>query len=385
MNPEQQSVEFIQRLVKQPSLSGQEDGVIELAAEEMRAVGFDDVWQDDTGNLVGELKGELPGLKVIFDAHVDVVPATTPEAWERPPFSGVLEKGRIWGRGATDNKGSLSAMITGLAALPRSELPGAVYVVGSVGEEKFEGIGLSQVVDALKPDFVVVGEPTDCRLGFAQRGRVRLVFSVKGEAAHSSADDQSANAVYAMSRLIEALEKHPIPKDSRLGLGIQAPIELISSPYPSASTVPVECRLTVDRRLVLGETEESILAEYQKAISKIKNASVEIDIVTYTSYNGKQLIASDFHPAWVTEPASVFIQACIGALQSVDIPPELYPIPYCTNASYSAGVAGIPAVVFGPGSITQAHAINEYLEVAELHRAIRGYQSIARLVGKSNG
>jgi putative selenium metabolism hydrolase len=382
MNPEQQSVEFIQRLVKQPSFSGQEDGAIEVAAEEMRAVGFDDVWQDETGNLVGVLNGELPGLRVIFDAHVDVVPATTPEAWERPPFSGVLERGRVWGRGATDNKGSLSAMITGLAAVPRSELPGTIYVVGSVGEEKFEGIGLAQVVDTLKPDFVVVGEPTDCRLGFGQRGRARLVFSVKGTAAHSSADDQSGNAIYGMSRLVKVLEDQPAPKDARLGLGIQAPIELISDPYPSASTVPVECRLTVDRRLVLGESEESILSEYRSAISQVKSASVEIDTVTYSSYTGKQLIASDFHPAWITEPDSKWMKACIQALQSVDLPGELYPIPYCTNASYSAGVLGIPAVVFGPGSILQAHAMNEFLEVTELHRAIRAYQAMARLIGK---
>ncbi|HZW03232.1 MAG TPA: M20/M25/M40 family metallo-hydrolase, partial [Anaerolineaceae bacterium] len=191
MDSQRAAVSLLQQLVRQPSLSGQEGGVIAVAAEAMQSLGFDEVWQDAAGNLVGALYGKLPGKKVLFDAHVDVVAVTTPEAWVHSPFSGELDGGRVWGRGAADNKGSLAAMIVGLAGVAREKLSGTVYVVGSVGEEKHEGTGLGQVVEAVQPDWVVVGEPTECRLGYCQRGRARLTFRVSGLAGHSSADDQS--------------------------------------------------------------------------------------------------------------------------------------------------------------------------------------------------
>jgi putative selenium metabolism hydrolase len=363
------AVEILQELVRQPSLSGQEGGVIAAAEKAMIAAGFDRVWRDNTGNLVGELHGSQPGGRLMFDAHLDVVPAVNPESWNRDPFSGDLAEGRVWGRGATDNKGSMAAMIAGLGSFARKEFGGTIYVVGSVGEETFEGIGLQQVVDSLRPDLVVIGEPTLCNLGFGQRGRARVTFRVPGRAAHSSSDDQSGNAVYGMARLAEALSVHDFPSDKSLGKGSHAPIELISQPYPSLSTVPVECRLTLDRRLMPGETEKSVLEDYRSVVEKIPGTVLEMDRVTYTSYTGAQFIREDFHPAWDSGKVTALIQNCLAALHSAGIAAELYPVPYCTNASYSAGVLGIPAVVFGPGDIAQAHSANEYLETSQLEFA----------------
>jgi putative selenium metabolism hydrolase len=378
MDIENLPVEILQSLVRQPSLSGQEGEAVTAAEAAMKKYGFDKVWRDVTGNLVGELHGSFPGKKVVFDAHLDVVPAVNPENWERVPFSGDISNGKVWGRGATDNKGSLAAMIAGLSSIPRSEIRGTVYVVGSVGEETFEGIGLAQVVDAIHPDLVIIGEPTGCKLGYGQRGRARVTFRVPGEAAHSSADDQSGNAIYAMAKLAQILAEHHFPADPFLGKGSHAPIELISNPYPSLSTVPVECKLTLDRRLMPGETEESILADYRKILAGFPEASVEMDKVTYTSYTGQSFTMNDFHPAWNTGAESAVVRGCMDALAGAGISEEPYAVPYCTNASYSAGVACIPAIVFGPGNIAQAHAINEYLDVNQLTSAIRGYQAIVK-------
>jgi putative selenium metabolism hydrolase len=370
-------VEILQSLVRNASLSGHEGGAADAAENAMREAGFDRVWRDAAGNLVGELHGSQPGGKLVFDTHMDVVPAVDAEKWTHDPFSGEFQDGRVWGRGATDNKGSLAAMIAGLSALPRTEFKGVIYVVGSVGEETFEGIGLQQVVDALRPDLVVIGEPTHCNLGFGQRGRARVTFRVPGRAAHSSSDDQSGNAVYAMAALAEKLSRHTFPSDPSLGRGSHAPIELISSPFPSLSTVPAECRLTLDRRLMPGETAESILADYRATVTGIPGASVEMDRVTYTSYTGEKFTREDFHPAWDSGKDTALVQNCLAALHSADITSELFPVPYCTNASYSAGVLGIPAVVFGPGDIVQAHSINEFLEVSQLDLAVRGYKALA--------
>ncbi len=380
MDPEKKAVEILQKLVRQPSVSGNEKGVVQAAAAEMRAAGFDEVWEDETGNVIGLLKGGRPGKKLLFDAHVDVVKATTPEAWQRDPFSGELADGCVWGRGSTDNKGSLSAMIAGLSALPRADIAGTIYVVGSVGEETLEGIGHKQTVDAVRPDYVVIGEPTECRAGYGQRGRARVIFRIPGSAGHSSADDQSGNAVYAMARLIACLEKQTFPHDPRLGDAIQAPIELMSNPYPSLSTVPVECKLTIDRRLLMGETIESVLDDYRERVIDLPDVTVEMDTVTYTSYTGAKFTVPDFHPAWITPTDSPFLKACLDGLIDAGLPAISVPIPYCTNGSSSAGETGLPAIVLGPGNIKQAHAMDEFLAVEQLQRAVRAYQEIAKRV-----
>ncbi len=373
-------IELLQKLVRQASFSGQEGGAIALAAEAMRALGFDEVGCDETGNLIGAIHGRLPGPRVIFDAHIDVVTATTPEAWRFPPFSATLSEGAVWGRGAADNKGSLAAMICALARIERASLHGTRYVVASVGEEIYEGIGLAQAADALQPDRVIIGEPTGCNLGYGQRGRARLLFRVRGQAAHSSADDQSGNAVYRLAPLLERLQRQPLPQEDAIGTGIQAPIQVISSPYPSTSIVPDEILLTVDRRLMRGESEESVLGECRALLADLPGVTVAMDVVTYTSYTGKSFTLSDFHPAWLTGKDSELVQSCADALRGVGIQPALVAIPYCTNASYTAGVRGVPAVVFGPGDIRQAHAVDEHLAVEELLRAARGYAALAQVV-----
>jgi putative selenium metabolism hydrolase len=380
MNPEQKAVEILQKLVRQPSVSGSEKGVAQAAAEEMRAAGFDEVRIDDTGNVIGLLKSATPGKKLLFDAHMDVVPVTTPEAWQRDPFSGELDGGRLWGRGSADNKGSLSAMIAGLSSLRRDEFSGEIYVTGTVGEETLEGIGHRQTVDAIQPDFIVIGEPTDCQVGFCQRGRARVIFRVPGSAGHSSADDQRGNAIYAMARFIERLEAQTFPSHPQLGDAIQAPIELVSTPYPSLSTVPVECKLVIDRRVLMGETTESVLADYRARIQGFENVRVEMETVTYTSYTGASFTVPDFHPAWITPQESPFLKGCLAGVEAAGVQAVVVPIPYCTNGSSSAGEMGLPAIVLGPGSIKQAHAMDEFLTVEQLENAVRVYREIARKV-----
>jgi acetylornithine deacetylase/succinyl-diaminopimelate desuccinylase-like protein len=107
---------------------------------------------------------------------------------------------------------------------------------------------------------------------------------------------------------------------------------------------------------------------------------VEMDRVTYTSYMGKSFTRDDFHPAWNMGKDSDLVNRCINSLEKAGIHTSSYAVPYCTNASFSAGEAAIPAVVFGPGDIAQAHASNEYLEVSELEKALVGYQALAKVL-----
>lgn len=382
-NPQSELVSFHRQLVRLPSLSGQEKAVADAVFVKMQETGFDQVWRDGLGNVIGLKRGAVSGPRLLFDAHMDVVPVTTPEVWSGDPFGADLRDGRIYGRGAADTKGSLAAMVVGLGRLPREEFRGELVVVASVGEEILEGAGLAAVLDALRPDGVIVGEPSGCQLGIGQRGRARLLFRAAGRAAHSSSPDQSQNAVYLAAELVQRIRALPLPEDPGLGRGLMAPIQIISQPYPSASTQPYQCEITYDRRLVRGESAESLMAEYRSGLADLPGWSVELVSEGYTTYTGVELRLPDFHPAWMMEPESEWVRKAAGALESAGIPPQIFVAPYCTNGSASAGERGIPTLIFGPGTIDQAHVVDESIGVDELERGLRGYQALANRLGSS--
>ena len=375
---EHELVEFLRELVRLPSLSGQEALVAEAVEHKMRALGYEQVRRDLLGNVIGVRRGARPGKRILFDAHMDVVPATSPETWRYPPFSAGLADGRVWGRGSSDTKASLAAMLVALSRLPASEFSGDLLVTASVGEEILEGASLGPLLDEYQPDLVVIGEPTGCQLGIGQRGRARLIFKTHGLAAHSSSPDQSRNAVLLAAELVRRIQALPLPNHPLVGRGLMAPIQAISQPFPSTSTQPYECSLWYDRRLVPGETAAGIIEEYQRGLADMPHWSVEMVEEGYRTYTGVDLRVPDFHPGWALDPASPWVSSALPALAAAGLPVETFIAPYCTNGSASGGERNLSTVIFGPSFIEQAHIVDESLEVAELLRGAAGYAALAR-------
>lgn len=367
---------FLQKLVRAESLSGNEAAAAQVVQRQMEQLGFSDVHRDRLGNVIGRRSGSQPGVRILLDAHLDVVPVTSPEEWRFPPFGGELAEGRIWGRGAADTKASLAAMIYALAELPENQLRGEVFVSASVGEEVLEGAAFSAVLDAVQPDVVIIGEPSDCQLGIAQRGRARLAFSVSGKAAHSSAPEAGQNAIENAAVLIQRIAALPLPTHPLLGQGLMTAIQAQSQPYPSLSTTPYRCEVVYDRRLMPGETSTGLVEEYHHLLGDLPNWQVAIPEEGFTTYTGVVLRQPDFHPAWALDPRSEWVRRAVDALQAAGLPAEAFAVPYCTNGSASGGERGIPTLVYGPGSIHQAHRVNESIEVEEVLRAWRGYQAL---------
>jgi len=378
-------VEFLQELVQTPGIGGDLSGVAGVTGRWMRNLGFDKVWQDEAGNVIGMRHGDKPGPRFVFDAHMDTVEVGDLPGWNHDPFGGELSEGRIYGRGSVDDKASLAAFTVALANLPRQSIHGEVYAVGSVGEELLEGAALGTVLDALKPDGVIIGEPTDCRLGIGHKGRARLVFSIQGKAAHSSSPEVGDNAIDKAVEVVRRVRSIPPVPDPLLGDSVMEPIEIISSPYPSASTIPYSCQVVFDRRMVRGETRESVLALHQSVLEGMPGSTMGFPDIRLQSFSGLEINGQDFHPAWSVEPESDWVKLAVEGLKSVGITPEIYGTPYCTNGSGSAGERSIPTIVFGPCSVQLAHATDEYAEVSEVLRAIQGYMGLAGTLGKFRG
>lgn len=380
MNPER-LVGFAQALVRIPSLSCQEERVAKRVEEEMLALAFHQVTMDENGSVIGVIDGEEPGPTLLFDAHTDTVDVTGAVPWEKDPFSGEVAGGFLHGRGSADMKGALAAMVHAAAGIDPGRIRGRVVVSASPMEEVLEGTALRAVMERFPPDFVVIGEATGLNLARGGRGRAEIHLETVGIPAHSSAPHLGRNAVLDMLKVIGGAEGILLPVDPLMGPAILALTEISSAPFPANSVIPSICRATYDRRLLPGETVEDVLTPFTELAEgeelKLKAA---IGVGEYVTFTGKKLRQEKFFPAWVLPEDDWFVVRAAHGLAARGLTPEVGAYRFCTNAAYSAGVAGVPTVGFGPALETDAHLVDERLRLTELEAAAWGYQGIIEAV-----
>lgn len=378
MIQEDELIEFCQELVRRESLSGGERHVAAFIQQRMLELGFDEAWIDPFGSVIGRIKGTGGGPSLLLDGHIDTVPAGDPHKWAFNPFGGEIADGRIYGRGTSDMKGSVAAMVYAAAQLKRSgsELAGDLYVSGTVFEEVFEGVALGMVMEQIKPDAVVIGEATGLNLNIGQRGRAEIKVSANGKTAHSSNPQYGINAISLMLPFLNRLDELPPQTHTQLGEGISVVTDIQSSPYPGASVVPDRCLVTIDRRLLAGEDERQVLEQYSGLAGE--GVAVEYAVQQLSCYTGASIGGKRFYPAWLMDVDHPLVQKSLRALHKMNLPARISSYQFCTNGSYSAGIAKVPTIGFGPSYEHMAHVVDEYIEISQLIQAADGYYSIAK-------
>jgi putative selenium metabolism hydrolase len=380
-------IALCQSLIKTGTLSGEEGPVAKILEDFFVENGFDEVKTDVYGNVIGCIKGKKPGKKLLFDAHMDTVPVSDPSAWTMDPWGGEIKDGKLYGRGATDMKGSLAAMMCAaadFAAETGKDFAGELYIAGVVHEECFEGVASREISKAVQPDYVVIGEASDLNLKIGQRGRAEIVVETFGKPAHSANPEKGINAVYKMSKVIDAIRTLTPPEHPVLGKGILELTDIKSSPYPGASVVPEYCRCTYDRRLLVGETKESVLAPIRELLEKLMKedeqlkAKVSYAVGEETCYTGEKIQGERFFPGWVFDKDDDFVQAVYKQLKEDGFTPEITKYNFCTNASHYAGEAGIKTMGMGPSNESLAHVVDEYVELSELQGVFGSFKSIMK-------
>ena len=372
-------VSFTRALVRTPSVLGHEEAMAERVHDEMERLGFDHVTTDEAGNVVGVVEGRAGRPLLLFDAHMDTVDVVPREGWTHDPFGAALEGDRIYGRGSSDMKGALAAMVHAVAGLDRGTLAGRVVVSASVGEELVEGAALRHVMQAVQPNFVVIGEASELHLVRAGRGRAELVVETHGRPSHASTPERGLNAVHVMRDVIAAVEALPMPSDPFVGRGVMCLTDLISVPYPAHSVVPSGCRATYERRLVPGETQETLFGEMREACARAGASDTTVRLATtgYQSYTGMRWDEPKWYAPWQIDESHLLVQRALDGLRRASLNPSVRSYQFCTNAAYSAGAAGVPTIGFGPSSEHHAHVCDEYLDVSQLIGAAEGYRAIA--------
>lgn len=382
---EDEVIILCRKLIQAKSYSGEEGKIAEILKVFYDNHDFDEVKIDSYGNIIGCIKGKRPGKRLLFDGHMDTVPVQDESKWKHRPFDAEICDGRIYGRGSTDMKGAVAAMANAAADFARDcnkDFPGEIYVAGVVHEECFEGIAARSISQLVKPDYVIIGEASNLNVKIGQRGRGEIKVETFGVPAHSANPEKGINAVYAMCKLVEAIRTIKPNHHNILGDGILELTDIKSSPYPGASVVPEYCVATYDRRLLVGETKESVLAPIQKMIDKLMaeddtlKAKVSFAQGSEHCYTGNEIVGERFFPGWLFDKNETFIEDVVKELKNMGFHPEITQYNFCTNGSHYAGEAGIPTIGMGPSIESLAHTIDEYIEIDQLLKVTKCYYGI---------
>jgi len=384
-------IELCKKLISHRSYSGEEKNVVEELKNFMEENNFDEVFIDDYGNIIGKICGNLPGKKILFDGHIDTVPVGENDNWKHKPFEPEVVEGKLYGRGTSDMKGAVAAFVSAakyFALDTNKNFPGEICVAGVVHEECFEGVAARSISEYVKPDYVIIGEASNLNIKIGQRGRAEIVVETFGVPAHSANPEKGINAVYSMMKVIEAISEIEPNEHPVLGKGILELTDIISDPYPGASVVPKYCRATYDRRLLVGETKESVLEPIENKLKQLKEENPNIDVkVSYAigeelCYTGHKIKGERFFPGWLYNKEEKFIQDVKKELDESGYTPAISQYNFCTNGSHYAGEAGIPTIGLGPSIESLAHIIDEYVEVEQLEKVTDCYYHIMKALLK---
>jgi putative selenium metabolism hydrolase len=377
---------FLADLVAIPSPSAQEGPVTARIVLEMRRLGFDESRVDGLGNVLGRI-GRGPRL-VVFDAHVDTVEAGDRTQWSFDPFARRIFEGKVWGRGAADQKGGLASMVHAGAIIREMGLARnlTLLFVGSVQEEDCEGMAWKYLVEEekIRPELVVLTEPTGLDIYRGHRGRMEIEVGLRGRSCHGSAPERGDNAAYKAGRVALEIERlnDRLAIDAFLGKGTIAVTEIVTG-SPSLCAVPDSARLRLDRRLTAGETKESALAEVREAAARTGVPDAEVSVPEYRrpSHTGKVVPYEKYFPTWTLEEDSPWLSHAVKAHRALfGRGPKVDKWTFSTNGVGIMPAYGIPCLGFGPGNEPQAHAADEFCPVEDLIRAAAFYAALAATI-----
>lgn len=383
-NYEGAMTKFLRDLIAIPGESCREEGVIKRITKEMIELGFDRVDIDPMGNVLGYIgKGEK---LIAYDAHIDTVGIGERSNWTFDPYEGYETEEEIGGRGASDQLGGIVSAVYGakimkdLGLLPEQY---SILVTGTVQEEDCDGLCWQYIIQEsqIKPEFVVITEPTDGNIYRGQRGRMEIRVEVKGISCHGSAPERGDNAIYKMAEIINEVRalNDKLHVDPFLGKGT---LTVSQSFYnsPSRCAVADMSAISIDRRLTAGETYEMALEEIHK-LPSVQKYQAEVTMYKYDRPSWTELIypTDCYFPAWVLPEEHPAVQAAVASYKGMYGEPLVDKWTFSTNGVSIMGRFGIPCIGFGPGKECEAHAPNEKTWKADLVKCAAVYAMMPTL------
>ena len=370
----------LSEMIKIKSLSLQEGGVTKVIKSMMDEAGFDEVRIDGLGNVIGRI-GNGPKI-IAFDGHIDTVDLGNLENWDFDPLGGEIKDGFVHGRGSVDQEGGPAAFITAGRIIKELGLAKdlTIYFTATVIEEDCDGLCWKYIVEEekIKPECVVITEPTNLNIYRGHRGRMEIAVSFYGISSHGSAPERGKNAIYMASKAALEIEKlnETLAYDEFLGKGTIT-ISEFKSESPSLCAVSDFARIHLDRRLTWGEDKELALNQVREIVKDMK-AKVELLDYEETAYTGLKYGMQKYFPTWKLEENHPLVVKGVEAYKELfNENPKVDKWTFSTNGVTIRGYYDIPVIGFGPGNEVLAHAPNEKVPIDHLVKATAFYVNFA--------
>ncbi len=383
---EEKVVRYIRELVGIKSISGEEEALAHRIKEILDMEGVDRAFIDRYGNVIGVLEGGVDET-IVYEGHMDHVPEGDLSNWETTPYEAKIIDSNVYGRATVDMKGAIASMLSSISLLRGRDLPN-IYFIFVSQEEHAEGVLLKYALEDtldIRPDMVILGEATNLNISVGQRGRAVIHIRVYGETSHASMPEKGMNALaastYVMDKVFRINKK--LPSHRLLGRSTITPTIIECSPK-SPPMVPDRCFINLDRRFIVGESEEEIMNPIKKIAEDAVKMKLANHIETYIPeeelmlWNNRVIKAKYFFPAWITDRNAIVKRIFKLIRRNVDRESKYVTWRFSTDGVYSAGVAGIPTIGFGPGDERLAHKPNENVPIKHLIKAVEGYTYISR-------
>jgi len=362
---------FLKKLIKAEStLRTGEIGSAEAILDEFSRAGLCcevSVWDENRANVFAHFKSSGRKGALLFAAHLDVVPADKAH-WQQLPFEPTEKDGRIYGRGSADMKGAIVAVVSAIEEVIASgvELAGDIIFAAVAGEET-DSCGVKRFVEKYQgglPRFagIVIPEPTDFSVITAHRGILWLEVMTRGQTAHGSMPQLGINAITSMRKFLDELDNYHIKYEPHELLGgCSMSVNTIKG-GEALNVVPDGCSIGIDIRTLPGQKHEEIIADFEKMFAKLKRENPDFDAEVSVIRSVDALEASN---------DSEFVkQFC----QTVDVS-GTKAVGFTTDGPHLVGL-GAPIVIFGPGLTELCHKPNEYIEMADVEKAVEYYKRI---------
>lgn len=382
----EQAIRLLKRLVQERSITGLESSAQAVIIEKLRELGLEiDIWEPDftelqshpyfvsprssftdSANVVGVMKGTGGGKSILLNGHIDVVPEGDPKQWEYDPYGADVVNGKMYGRGTTDMKGGTVSMLLAIEALQALNLPiKGDIVFQSVIEEESGGAGsLAAILRGYKADVAIIPEPTSMKIFPKQQGSMWFRLTVTGKSAHGGTRYEGVSAIEKSVVVIEKVRDLEVLRNSRIddplyqSIPIPVPINIgkvSGGNWPSS--VPDQVILEGRIGVAPEEEMEDVKREFEHYIGNL----------------------GEFDDWFVTHPVEVTWFGARWVPGTIDLKHEAMTLlennykkvrkqnpvieasPWGTDGGLFTKVAGIPTIIFGPGTTEVAHYPNEFI------------------------
>ncbi|QDT04807.1 putative succinyl-diaminopimelate desuccinylase [Rubripirellula lacrimiformis] len=339
----------------------------------------------DRPNVIARVPGLDSSRRIVLEAHMDTVSVV---GMTIPPWTPEIRQGRMYGRGSCDTKGGMAAMMNAVSTMVSAgTTPPCDVLFTATIDEEFSYRGVVALCDSLEPgpvdaailttesspthpwtaDAAIIAEPTDLRAVIASKGLVRWKIVTTGRSSHSAKPHLGVNAIEHMAHVITAIESdtrrlakstHPLLGPATCNIGVvRGGVQI--------NFVPDRCEIEIDRRLLPGETRETVLQHYQDLVDKVAVNQTSMQVTMEPPMLSDRPLE--------TNASSKAVRNIVSVLEDMNLDATPAGVPFCSDAS-KFGALGIPSMILGPGSIDQAHAAVEYIECSQVVQAAEIYR-----------